>query len=316
MTYARISITETYLQVTLGNVWLVAVSPEHQIYAELFSDAPDMAVGFLRDLGVEVPKYDRSELTSCDLGHVDPVERRSDVAIMLRGKVDEDPFGKLMGIVVEVQRDQSERKCFTWPEYMGALRSKHECPVALLVICPKQHVADWYTEPIYLGHPGFVLNPIVLGPERIPVVTDPEQVGRYPTLGVLSAAAHGPADPDVIKALHIGLDSIDLEMATKYVGYALHLLTDSNGQRALEELMMTETYEYTSAWTESLEARGEAKGRVEEKRTDVLYVLRKRRISVDKDSHAHILNCRDLDQLSIWFDRAFDISYVGELFED
>ncbi|GAB3718425.1 hypothetical protein GCM10028793_56810 [Nocardiopsis oceani] len=136
----------------------MAISPEHQIYAELFSDAPDMAVGFLRDLGVEVPKYDRSELTSCDLGHVDPVERRSDVAIMLRGKVGEDPFGKLMGIVVEVQRDEKERKRFTLPEYVASLRSKNECPVSLLVICPRQHVADWYNRPIQLGHPGFVLN--------------------------------------------------------------------------------------------------------------------------------------------------------------
>lgn len=195
----------------------MAVSPEHQIYAELFSDAPDMAVAFLRDLGVEVPKYDRSEPTSCDLGHVDPVERRSDVAIMLRDKVGEDPLARLMGVVVEVQRDTSERKRFTWPEYLCALRSKNECPVTLLVICPRQHVADWYDEPIPLGHPGFALKPVVLGPDRIPAITDPAKVGRFPTLGVLSAAAHGPADPDVIRALH--------------------LLTDSSCQRALEELV-------------------------------------------------------------------------------
>lgn len=192
----------------------MAISPEHQIYSELFADAPDMAVGFLRDLGVEVPDYDRSELTSCDLGHVDPVERRSDVTIMLRGKVHEDPLGNLMGIVVEVQRDEKERKRFTWPEYVAAMRSKHECPVTLLVICPRQHVADAYNAPIPLGHPGFVLHPLVLGPERIPVITDPAEVGQHPTLGVLSAAAHGPADPDVVKALHTGLDSIDREMAT------------------------------------------------------------------------------------------------------
>lgn len=178
----------------------MAVSSEHQIYAELFSDAPDVAVAFLRDLGVEIPKYDRSEPTSCDLGHVDPVERRSDVAIMLRGKAGEDPLGKLMGVVVEVQRDTSERKRFTWPEYLAALRAKNECPTALLVICPRRHVADWYDKPISLGHPGFVLHPIVLGPERIPVVTDPTEVGRFPTLGVLSAAAHGPTDPNRVEA--------------------------------------------------------------------------------------------------------------------
>lgn len=297
---------------TLCNVLSVAISPEHQIYSELFADAPDMAVGFLRDLGVEVPVYDRSELTSCDLGHVDPVERRSDVAILLRGKVGDDPFGTLMGIVVEVQRDEKERKRFTWPEYVAALRSKNECPVALLVICPRQHVADWYSRPISLGHPGFVLNPIVLGPERIPVITDPGEVGRFPTLGVLSAAAHGPADPEVIRALHSGLDSIDQETATKYIGYALHLLTDSNGQRALEELMMTDTYEYTSAWTESLRAEG----RAEAKSESVLRVLEARGMSPDAAARERIGACRDLERLDVWFDRALSVDSVDGVFRD
>lgn len=285
----------------------VAITPEHQIYAELFSDAPDMAVAFLRDLGVEVPKYDRSELTSCDLGHVDPVERRSDVAIMLRGKVGDDPFGNLMGVVVEVQRDEKERKRFTWPEYVSALRSKNECPVTLLVICPRQHVADWYDEPIPFGHPGFVLRPIVLGPDRIPVVTDPEEVGRQPTLGVLSAAAHGPAEPDVIKALHRGLDSVDPEMATKYIGYALHLLTDSTGQRALEELMMTDTYEYTSAWAESLRAEGKA--------DMLLRLLQSKGIELTEETRDRILRCEAPDQLDLWFDRALAHTPVDRLLD-
>lgn len=94
-----------------------------------------MAVAFLRDLGVEVPNDDRSELTSCDLGHVDPVERRSDVAIMLRGKVGDDPFGNLMGVVVKVQRDEKERKRFTWPESPRAEgKTKRMAKTALWVL--------------------------------------------------------------------------------------------------------------------------------------------------------------------------------------
>ena len=296
----------------------MAVSPEHQIYAELFSDAPDMAVAFLRDLGVEVPKYDRSELTSCDLGHVDAVERRSDVAIMLRGKVGEDPLGKLMGIVVEVQRYTSERKRFTWPEYLTSLRAKNECPTALLVICPRQHVADWYDKPISLGHPGFVLNPIVLGPEHIPVVSDPAKVSRFPTLGVLSAAAHGSADPDVLKALHSGLVSVDQEKATKYIGYALHLLTDSNGQRALEELMMTDTYEYTSAWTESLKAEGKAEGKAQGKADMLVRLLERDGVQTTEQARRRILGCTDPNQVEAWIDRFFDnaITHADQLFEE
>lgn len=235
-----------------------------------------MAVDFLRTLGVGIPGYERSELTSCDLGHVDPVERRSDVAIMLRGTVGDDPFGTLMGIVVEVQRDEKKRERFTCPEYVAALRSKHECPVALLVIRPRQEVAEWYSEPIVLGHPRFVLHPIVLGPQGIPVVTDPEEVGHCPTLGALSAAVHGPGDQDVLNALHTGLDLIDEERATKYIGYALHLLSDTEGQKGLEELLMTETYEYTSAWTESLKAEGRTEA--------ILRILDKQGVPTDENA--------------------------------
>ncbi|WP_026338179.1 hypothetical protein [Nocardiopsis sp. CNS-639] len=290
----------------------MAISAEHQIYSELFADAPDTAVGFLRGLGVDVPDYDRSEVTSCDLGHVDPVERRSDVAIMLRGPGPKDPFDKLMGIVVEVQRDEKERKRFTWPEYVASLRSRHECPVVLLTICPKQSVADWYAEPIHLGHPGFVLRPLVVGPAGIPVITDPGEVERHPSLGVLSAAAHGGQDMDVLKALHTGLDAIDREKATKYIGFTLNLLAKTEGQAALEELMMTDTYEYSSAWTESLKAKGRAEGEARA----IFRLLTRRGIDIPEEARERINACRDLDQLDTWFDRGFTITHIDELFAE
>ncbi|MFV2197592.1 hypothetical protein [Nocardiopsis sp. LOL_012] len=289
----------------------MAISPEHQIYAELFSDSPDMAIEFLRERGVRVPDYDRSEITSCDLGHVDPVERRSDVAIMLRG---EGPCGghdDLMGVLVEVQRDTSERKRYTWPEYLTCLRSRHECPVSLLVVCPRQSVADWYTEPIRLGHPGFTLSPLVVGPKDIPVVTDPATVADSPTLGVLSAAAHGARKADVLEALHTGLDTIDPERAAKYIGYSLHLLADTDGQKALEKLMMADTFEYTSEWTQSLRTEGRTEGKAEA----LLIVLAGHGIEVTDTDRERITGCHDLDVLDTWLHRAATVSSTNELFE-
>jgi hypothetical protein len=271
-----------------------------------------MAVEFLRDLGVHVPDYDRSEITSCDLGHVDPVERRSDVAIMLRGQGHTDPFDRLMGIVVEVQRDEKERKRFTWPEYVAALRSKHECPVTLLVVCPKQSVADWYAEPIELGHPGLVLRPLVIGPKNIPVVTDPGTVGASPTLGVLSAAAHGMKKTDVLKALHTGLDAIDPEDAAKYIGYSLHLLAGTDGQKALENLMMANTFDYHSPWVDSLRAEGEAKGEAKA----ILRVLARRGIEVPEQARDRISRCTDGKTLDAWLDRSLTATTVDELFAE
>ncbi|RKS07924.1 hypothetical protein DFP74_3612 [Nocardiopsis sp. Huas11] len=271
-----------------------------------------MAVQFLRGLGAKVPDYDRSEVTSCDLGHVDPVERRSDVAIMLRGPGPSGALDRLMGIVVEVQRDEKKRKCFTWPEYVAALRSKHECPVTLLVICPKQSVADWYSEPIELGHPGLVLRPLVIGPKDIPVVTDPGTVAASPTLGVLSAAAHGMTKPDVLEALHTGLDAIDPEDAAKYLGYSLHLLANTEGQKALEALMMANTFDYHSPWVDSLRAEGEAKGEAKA----ILRVLARRGIPVSAQARERISRCTDLETLGTWIDRSVSVATEDELFAE
>ncbi|WP_309232677.1 MULTISPECIES: hypothetical protein [Nocardiopsis] len=191
---------------------------------------------------------------------------------------------------------------------MAALRSRHECPVVLLTVCPGQAVADWYAEPIRLGHPGFVLRPLVVGPSGIPAVTAPEEVGRRPSLAVLSAAAHGGQDMDVLKALHTGLDAIDRERATKYIGFTLNLLAKTVGQAALEELMMTDTYEYSSAWTESLKAEGEARA--------VLRVLSKRGIDVPEKARRRISGCRDHDQLDAWLDRSVTITHIDQLFDE
>ncbi|WP_198659240.1 hypothetical protein [Nocardiopsis sp. FIRDI 009] len=285
----------------------MAISPEHQIYTELFSDSPDMAVEFLRKRGVRIPDYESSEITSCDLGHVDPVERRSDVAIMLRGEGPNGPSDSLMGVIVEVQRDEKERKRFTWPEYVACLRSRHECPVTLLVICPRQPVADWYADAIPLGHPGFVLHPLVVGPKDIPVITDPATVAASPTLGVLSAAAHGARKAGVLDALNSGLDKIDPEKAAKYISYSLHLLADTDGQQALEALMMANTFDYHSPWVDSLRAEGEAKM--------LLRVLTALGVEVTEDARERITGCHDLSQLEAWADRAPDITTIDQLFD-
>jgi hypothetical protein len=49
--------------------------------------------------------------------------------------------------------------------------------------------AAWASRAIDLGHPGMTLKPIVLGPEQIPQVVEPEEAIRTPELAVLSALA-------------------------------------------------------------------------------------------------------------------------------
>jgi hypothetical protein len=59
-----------------------------------------------------------------------------------------------------------------WPVYVVNTRARLRCPVALLVVCPDAGIAAWCAAPMETGHQGFVLRPLVLGPDRVPVVTD------------------------------------------------------------------------------------------------------------------------------------------------
>ncbi len=64
----------------------------------------------------------------------------------------------------------------------------------LLVVAPDASVARWCAQPIELGHPGFMLQPLVAGPNAIPVLTDEQAARRDPELAVLSAMAHGQTE--------------------------------------------------------------------------------------------------------------------------
>jgi hypothetical protein len=104
-------------------------------------------------------------------------ERTSGAAVRLhRGK------GKqVQAIVLEVQLDTDNRKRYSWPVYLSTLRARHECPTTLLVVCPTAEAAAWCRKPIELGHPDWVLTPLVLGPDQTPVVTDPERARHGPS---------------------------------------------------------------------------------------------------------------------------------------
>ena len=61
--------------------------------------------------------------------------------------------------------------------------------------------------------------PLVLGPDRIPPVTDPAQARRCPELAVLSAMTHGATHPErdrIYQALLAGLEDVDDDQATLY----------------------------------------------------------------------------------------------------
>lgn len=81
----------------------------------------------------------------------------------------------MRAVIVEAHQQPKDDKLTQWPRYAAAAWLLLRCPVHLLVICPSQAVADFYDRPIPTGMPGFTLRPAVIGPARVPAITDPKR---------------------------------------------------------------------------------------------------------------------------------------------
>jgi hypothetical protein len=284
------------------------VTHEHEAPLRLLQDNPKLATElYCGLLGQRLPDYTSVKEGSEAMTRSDKPDKRDcdNLDIYYR---DEEP---VFALIVEVQRAESEDKWFSWPDYLIAVRSRLRCPVALVVICPDLKTAKWAMAPIETGHAGFTLVPFVIGPDLIPVVTDPAEVRGCEQMALLSAMAHGDgaAGVEVIEALLGVLVELPEHLKVKYTRIAINTLSDKALER-LEAAIMTDTARRVT-FIDRAEARGEAKG---ESRM-LLRILEKRGISVDTATEARIVSCTDLDQLDRWGDRALEIERVEELFD-
>jgi hypothetical protein len=194
----------------------------HETLIEMFRGRPALAAELLTGpLHVTVPDFETARLSSAELTDVAPTEYRADAVVTL-----DDQRGTVLAVVVEVQLRIDPRKRRSWPAYLATLFARLGRPVVLLVVCPAQPVAEWCAAPIALGPPGSVVTPVALGPDQVPVVTDPDAARRMPELAVLSALAHG-ARPDptpIFKALLTAIDAIDHDHADLYTDLVFSVL--------------------------------------------------------------------------------------------
>jgi hypothetical protein len=157
----------------------------HEVLLQLFRNRPLLAPELLRDaLQVELPNFTEARIDSADLTEVQPAEYRADLVVLLLEGL------PVLGIVVEVQLSQDDRKRFVWPVYVATLRARLKCHVCLLAVTVDEAVARWAAKPIDMGN-GSRFVPLVLRPSGIPEVTDEDQAQSDPELAVLSAMAHG-----------------------------------------------------------------------------------------------------------------------------
>ncbi|WP_224362645.1 hypothetical protein [Hyalangium versicolor] len=294
-------------------------SMQHEGLVLLFRNRPTLAPELLHDvLGLDVPTYSEARVESAELTEVVPTEYRADLVVLL---LDGKP---IFAIVVEVQLSRDEDKRKTWPLYLTSLRSRVGCPTALLVVAPDEAVARWCARPINLGHPGFVLQPLVAGPDVIPILVDEQAARKDPELAVLSAMAHGheKVGPSIIQAVLSTAPGLDAERFRLYLDLAVSSLSEA-ARRALEALMQSGNYEVQTElfrrWMAQGHQEGHKKGLQEGlqkgETTALLEVLDARGIEVDSTSRQQILACTEFSQLKLWLRRAVTVRSIQELFE-
>lgn len=289
------------------------VSQLHEVLVELFHRRPELAAELLSAAdGVAVPPFEEARLQACELTDLAPTEYRADTVVVLSARA-----GPALAVVVEVQLTRDPGKRWSWPVYLPTLRARLRCPTVLLVLCADDKVADWCGTPIEVGHPGYALRPLVIGPHGIPLVDDPDRASRNPELAVLSAMAHG-GEPDgekVLSALLAGLRAVDDDLAKLYADQVLAALPAA-AQAWWEDMMpiKIETYEYESDFARRYYGQGKTEGRSEGEAKALLRVLAARGIAVSDDARARITACTDLDQLERWLDRAVSVDSADELF--
>ncbi len=289
----------------------------HEVFVEFVRLRPAFVAEVLAGpLKVELPDFGETRLDSADFTSVLPTEYRADAVVTLT-KDDRPVFA----VVVEAQLKRVARKRLTWPVYLTTLRARLNCTTALLVLCDDEGVATWCAEPIAVSYPGCVVTPLVLGPGRVPLVTEPSVARSNPELTVLSALAHGgrPGRRQVFQALLAALGKVDEEHERLYYDLVFAGLPEA-AQSDLEELLMTAAvnYEFRSEFLRSFAAKNRAEGCAEGRALGeadaVLTVLAARSIDVPDDARDRIANCQDIEQLDIWIRRAANATTVDDLF--
>jgi hypothetical protein len=285
----------------------------HEILIEIFRERPSLVADLLGgQIRMALPAFDEARLSSGELTDIAATEYRADAVVTLHNEGGQP----VLAVVVEVQLRTDPQKLRSWVSYVATLYARLGCRVALLVVCPKQSVADWSALPITFGPPGSVLTPVAIGPDHIPRVTDPLEARRTPELAVLSALAHGgdPNPAPVLNALVEGLHVVDLEHFELYTDF-LRAVLPAAARDCLEEFMPIAGYQLQSDFARRQIREGEARGEARGEAKALLMILDARGVSVPEEVRARIAECTDLDRLASWVRRAATAEKIGDLDE-
>ncbi|MBW8481558.1 hypothetical protein [Actinomadura parmotrematis] len=277
-------------------------TPQHEVPLRLLRERPELTTDLLALLDISVPEG--CDVRSCgeERPEVVAAQRRVDSLVVY-----EDAGSPRLAVITEVQLRHDPGKYWVWPAYLADVRADLKCPTLLLVLCPDEKTAARCRQVIHLGHPNLILVPMVIGPNQIPLFTDPATAAQKIELALLSTLAYGASDqgPEVIDTFMAALDVIgDNEKAKHYADLVI-LAAEGYVKDLLEERMKSGTFTYQSDYAKSIEAKTEAKA--------ALRILEKRGVEVPEADRAQMLACTDPAQGALWLDRALDATTIADV---
>ncbi|MEU6713198.1 hypothetical protein ABZ897_17080 [Nonomuraea sp. NPDC046802] len=287
---------------------------EHEFLLELVQHRPSLVATLLAETGVPVPAYEEARLESCDLNDREPKEYRCDSVVTLLDS-EKEP---LTAIILEVQREYDKNKYWSWPVYLATHRGRVKCPTVLLVFCPDSAEALKCAEAIHMGHPDWVLRPIVLGPDNVPVITDIQRAIAEPELMALSSIVHGAGDQGrkVLDVLHESLPHLTKEQRS-YASLVVALLPDVIVTKLKEERMaILDEPKNTLVrdWVDHGKARGREEGIAEGEAKSLLTFLDALGLPITDEARARIQECKDQETLLSWTRKAATATSIDEVF--
>jgi hypothetical protein len=284
----------------------------HEVLIDLFRGAPRRVAELLRYAGLAIPDGMRARALSETFSDLQPPSYHADLVLAF-----EQPDGVLArAAVVEIQLARDPDKDFTWPQYVVGQRLRLRVVVDLVVVAPAPEVARWCATPIAIDDRGCILRPLVLGPETIPPVTDPDQARAFPELALLSVAAHGrgPAAEAVGRAALTGCDVLDSARIEMYADFILTSLSREVAHK-VSATMNPNGYEIQSEVLRELIDRWRREGCINERQ----HILRKqlgRRFGAVPAQVIARIEAADADQLDRWLDRILDAPTLDDVFAE
>jgi len=280
-------------------------SQRHEVIVELLRRSPDLILQLFARVSDSVDSSYRAEVHSESFSNVKASPHAADLVLkVMEGETLQQ------GVIAEVQLDVDSGKLFSWPLYGVGLRAELQCETCVLVITPYQRVARWAEQPIPLGA-GSIFQPVVLGPDAIPALTDVEQARQWPGLAFLSALAHATDPPET--AAKVAFNAVD---AARQLDHRLFIACydilcatlDGAALAQLETLMQLDVNQLQSETVRRNVALGEINA--------VLTILETRGIAVSSEQKQRIQQCSDLETASRWVRQAVTLSSVDELFDE